>query len=175
MPPSRFVMHSPSRASRFAALFALALAAACANAPHKPAASDATPPRAGNVVEEERWTAKFASECVLTASEVTIEGPRGLLAHVFVTQDNEHQTQEVKATPQGLRVETRTNEGGDHPPVRAQLDKWTITADGRLVVLENPNATAVVITARGDVFLSADENGREVRRNELRLVGELRP
>ena len=161
-----------------AALLALLLASlpgACATAPKTGATPNvATPPLKHEPVAEERWTTRFASERVLTASEVTIEGPRGLLAHVFVTQDNYHQTQEVKATPQGLRVETRTNEGGDYTPVRAQLDQWTITADRRLVVLENPNATAVVITARGDVFLSADANVGETRSNELRVVGELR-
>jgi hypothetical protein len=172
-------MQDTSHRVRCVAAIAL-LACGCASAPHKSAAPDADPARAEKVVEPERWTDKFAGERVLTAVEISIEGPRGLLAHLFTTQDADHHTQSVKTTPDGLRIDTlvkHASEAGDddYVPIRAKLDQWTLVADRRLVVLENPFAKSVVIQARGDVFLSADESGRESRGNDVRVVGELRP
>jgi hypothetical protein len=177
-------MQDTSHHVRCAAAIALiggVLGGACASSAHKPDAPQAQPARAEKVVEPERWTDHFAGERVLTAVEISIEGPRGLLAHLFTTQDAEHHTQTVKTTSDGLRIDTlvkgasQTTDGEDYVPIRAKLDQWTLVADRRLVVLENPFAKSVVIQARGDVFLSADGAGRESRGNDLRVVGELRP
>jgi hypothetical protein len=157
------------------------LLGACAGSPHKPTATQAQAPRAEKVVEEQPWTDKFAAERVLTAAEISIEGPRGLLAHLFTTQDADHHTQTVKTTTEGLRIDTVVKQptsavdGEEYVPIRAKLDQWTLIADRRLVVLENPFAKSVVIQARGDVFLSADDAGRESRGNDLRVVGDLHP
>lgn len=155
----------------------LVVLAACAGSgPKSPGESKSdTPDHAPiKLADDSRWTDEFQSERVLTADEVTIEGPKGLLGHVFVTQDTENQTQETKATPEGLRIETRVNDGTDDAPVRAQLDKWVVVAARRLVVLENPHASSVIVHARGDVFLSGAGEHHEVRTDELRMVGELR-
>jgi hypothetical protein len=172
------MQNSTSHRSPIASFSVLLLVlAACAGDGPKSAGepkSDAPDHAPIKLADDSRWTDEFQSERVLTADEVTIEGPKGLLGHVFVTQDTENQTQETKATPEGLRIETRVKDGADDAPVRAQLDKWLVVAARQLVVLENPHAESVIVHARGDVFLSGKDAQQEVRMNELRMVGALR-
>ena len=126
------------------------------------------------------WTSEFENEAVLIASEVSIEGPPGLLKHFAMQQNDRDFEQRTRASAQGLTQEARVKPDlvqsatrGAWPPLRAQLDNLTIAVSHRLRVLERPENCDVVVEARGEVVWKCIPLEEEKRGETLRLVGEI--
>lgn len=134
--------------------------------PDAPRPVDATPlPR--------QWTAAFLGKAVLTAAEVRIEGPKGLLDHVATRSDPEYHLRVEKTIPAGFLQEITTRPGTGDVEIRAQLDQLVIAATRRLVVLERPGPVDVVVIAAGDAFWKSGETQAEKRGETLRFEGPI--
>ena len=119
------------------------------------------------------WTDTFQKSAVLLASEVRIEGPTGLIAHIATVSNPEELDRIEKATPEGFLQVIQAKPDVHGVEIKAQLDRLTIVALQRLTVLENPNAASVVVDARGDVFWQELETKSEKRVESLRLEGKI--
>ncbi|MFN0008465.1 MAG: hypothetical protein ACKVXR_11210 [Planctomycetota bacterium] len=158
-------------------LLATALGAACTST-DRPAPSPAEGAPAKTV--EERglqnlpWTDAFRQPAVLIATEVRIEGPRGLLQHVATISDPSEFQRVEKTTAEGflqeIVVKPELEEGGAQ--IRAQLDQLAIVATHRLHVLERPGPVDVVVVARGDAYWARGQE-TEQRGETLRLEGKI--
>jgi len=166
--------------STFPTILALALCAACVTVDPKEEEKRAeekaerVPVFATHTkqVFERNWTSRFASQAVLVADEVTIEGPSDLMQHVAVTQDLDVFAFASWTTKDGLRQETSVKPGVAEREVRAQLDGWTIVAIRKLHVLQRPGDAPVVVRAVGDAKLLPVDGGAEERGPLLVYRGE---
>jgi hypothetical protein len=130
--------------------------AACGSAAPKPApavnsASNAAPSAgsgAGSAAAPARrpWPVELATEAILIADVIHIEGPQGLIEHVAVRQEGDSIAYKAETTAAGfLQVWTPT----PGLEVRGQLDNCVLAAMQRLTVLERPGATSVDVRASG--------------------------
>ncbi len=120
------------------------------------------------------WTPAFREPAVLLATEVEIEGPPGLIAHVALTVDPEIHEYSVRTVPEGLLQEVSLKSPAAGGLVRCQLDHLQIAAERRVRVLERPQAVPVTVSARGNAFWT-NTTGQERRGAELRLEGQSAP
>jgi hypothetical protein len=121
------------------------------------------------------WTQEFLNESVLMARVVRIEGPPGLREHLALLQDPKHHDHTVRTVSQGLLQTTELREDVHYlAPIRCQLDRLTIVAEERLVVLERPMYVPVTVDAEGDAFWKRTGTEEERRGPTLRLVGRSR-
>ena len=128
------------------ALLILSLAA-CGATPDEPG------PETAEVQDFVRpWPQDFMDEGLLVANDIYIEGPRGLLDHLALAQDDSQFNYTVETLPAGFRQELRKKPSVDFAEIRAALDKLEITSLGRIVVLERPGDVAVRNVAKGDVW-----------------------
>lgn len=129
--------------------------AACVAAPE-----DEQPPEApfvrgqaadpSEVLSTEHWSARFASEAVLVADRITIEGPDDLLSTCAVMQAPEVLESETRTTPEGLLQTIRVTSDGGGTVIRAQIGGWSVAAMSSMVVLQRPDQGATRIRAEGD-------------------------
>jgi hypothetical protein len=117
------------------------------------------------------WTDAFMRRALLLADEIRVEGPRGLLEHVAVRSDDGLYERDVETTPDGF-VQTTSARPDVGELVRGQLDQWQLVANRRIVIIENPAALDVLITARGDA-LWQDPSGIERRDAMLEFEGPI--
>ncbi|MDF1799492.1 MAG: hypothetical protein P1V81_09980 [Planctomycetota bacterium] len=112
------------------------------------------------IVELPPFPDRFLRNTLLVADQVVIEGPKGLLDHVALGQDDELLDYSVETLPIGFRQVLSKKPGGDFVQIRAGLDAWEITALQRVMVLERPGDVPVRIVAAGNVwFRSLDARG----------------
>ncbi|TAJ16706.1 MAG: hypothetical protein EPO68_10680, partial [Planctomycetota bacterium] len=119
------------------ACVALVVLACCAcNAPEKkpaPAPSASAAPAAAPV--KLPWPIELATEAILIADVIQIEGPKGLIEHVAVRQEGENIAYKAETTTEGF-LQVWTPKPGLE--VRGQLDNCVLAALQRLTVLERP-------------------------------------
>jgi hypothetical protein len=157
-------MRVRSTAILLCALAALAPACRAPNAPQsklvlEPAAPPGRP-----------WTGAFLREAVLVADEIAIEGPRDLIDHVVLQQDEETTSYATKTIPAGLWQElvSRPEMGVE---VHAQLDGWSLAAFKRITVLQRPGEVPVTVRALGKAFWSLADGSDERRAESLAFQG----
>src|SRR6185369_10347433 len=123
----------------------LLLAAGCTSSsptshdesPGKPAAAD---PEARPMPDAMLpWTDAFQKSAVLLANEIRIEGPQGLLAHLATVSNSDELDRTEKATPEGFLVTIQLKPEVHGVEIKGQLDRLTVVALQRLLVLERPN------------------------------------
>lgn len=130
------------------ALLGLTLAlAACGSTPTEPE------PVAPEIIDIQRpWPQDFMDAGLLVADYVAIEGPRGLLEHVALSQDDTLLEYKVETLPEGFSQSLTRKPEVNYAELRAALDALTITAFRRVTVLERPGDVPLRITARGAVW-----------------------
>jgi hypothetical protein len=119
------------------------------------------------------WTDAFAEPAALLAAEVRIEGPAGLIAHVATVSDPEELERTEKTVPEGFLQVLSVKPEARGAEIKAQLDRLAIVALERLIILERPGPTAVVVLAKGDVYYAKLQTGEEKRSETLRLDGKI--
>ena len=160
--------------------FALLLATAC-GAPDKNGGEEPARP-APELTEPDHpapppaaWPGDFARAAYLVADQVAIEGPKGLLDHVALGQDDSQLDYSVETLPEGFRQILTKKPGVDYVEIQAGLDAWEIIALDRILVLERPGAIGEVpvrvVAAGGVWWRSLDargpaDGGSEERRGE---------
>jgi len=151
-----------------AASIVLAVLGACTS----PARQTIPPPPDGRDLFAKPWTDVFEEGALLVADEVRIEGPQGLLDHVFSGADPADHEQTVETRPEGFFQEIRvTRPGGIE--IRARLDAWRISALRRLTILERTAPVDVLVEARGEAFWHRSSTGEERRSETLTFGGEV--
>lgn len=154
-------------------VLAIALATACGSTPKGPGPDDGgADPGAGLdlpdgpdgpgevVVELPPFPDRYMRNTLLVADQIVIEGPKGLLDHVALGQDDVLLDYAVETLPAGFRQILSKKAGSDYVEIRAGLDAWEITALERVMVLERPGDVPVRIIAAGNVwFRSLDARG----------------
>jgi len=142
----------PSLALRLSAAIGCLLAlGACGSTPDGASAPE---PGGPEVVEEVRrpWPQDFMDAGLLVADVVYIEGPKGLLDHVALSQDDELLEYSVETTPDGFRQSLVKKPGVGYAELQGALDALSITALRSLIVLERPGDVPVRIVAKGSVW-----------------------
>ncbi len=116
------------------------------------------------------WTDAFLRAAVLVADEIVIEGPRDLIDHVVLQQDQETTAYTTKTIPEGLWQElvVRPEMGVE---VRAQLDGWSLAAFRRITVLSRPGKVPVTVRALGKAFWAEVDGSGERRQENLVFQG----
>lgn len=117
------------------------------------------------------WTGAFTETAVMLADTVRIEGPEGLLDHVASASDDEFYERTAEVTADGFR-QTIRRLGPESPEIRVRIDRWTMAATQRVVILENVNAREVTVIAGGEA-LWRDVNGHIATADRLEFVGEI--
>ena len=119
------------------------------------------------------WTQEFEQRTLLLADSVRIEGPVGLLEHLATRPNPEFHERSERTTPDGFLQEIQSRVTGQGSEIYAWLDKLEIVALRKLVVLEAPSQTDVVVEAAGEVLWKPLESDQPERREAtLRLVGK---
>jgi hypothetical protein len=129
------------------------------------------PPEAWTPPVAAKWTQEFMQKSALLADFVTIEGPKGLLAHAASARNDAYFERTVKTLPEGF-VQEMTVKTDSAPPISAQLDGMQIKVLKRLRIIEKPGNVAVVVTARGGAYWTTP-NGAKKSGDQLRFVGEV--
>lgn len=109
------------------------------------------------------WTGEFLKPAGLTAAKIWIEGPRGLLDHLAIRQDEETSVYAEKSVPQGFLRSLR-RKGNGWTELHAHMDQWELVAFEELQVLERFGPCNIRIRASGDAFWQSE--GEESRRGE---------
>ena len=121
------------------------------------------------------WPSAFTRPALLVADQIAIEGPKGLLDHVALGQDDTKLDYSVETVPEGFRQVLTRKPDVDFVEIRAGLDAWEITALDRILVIERPGEVGDVpvrVVAAGAVWWrSLDargplDGGTEERRAE---------
>src|SRR5688572_20622579 len=114
------------------------------------------------------WTTEFEPRSILLAEQVTIEGPQGLIDHLYSDTSASH-TVSARTLPEGYEqlVEARPDTG---ERIRAQLDGLRIEAIQRLLVFERVAPCDVRVRAAGDVWWK-DVDGNEERGETWERIG----
>jgi len=173
--------HSSPRTPLFAGLFALLVWSSACGAP-KTEPDPGTPEALASGVEVQLapWPKCFQRAALLVADEITIEGPKGLLDHVALGQDDTLLDYTVETLPQGFRQSlTRKKEVG-FVEIKAALDALEMTALKRIVVLERPGNVPVKIVANGQVWWRSTDprgplSGPAERRGEVLEISSTNP
>ncbi len=135
--------------------------------------STSTSAGTGGIALPAPWTDTFLESQLLTANEVRIEGPEGLIAHVATRLDPADHKHVEKTIPEGFYQETTVLPGEDRNEIRAQIDNLVIAATRKLVILERPGPVDVSVTATGDAFWKNQKTNEEQRGASLRLHGKI--
>ena len=146
---------------------ALALALGACATPEKSVDATTAPPI------PRAWTDQFHAPAVLIATEIRIEGPQGLLEHVSTRPDPVHHERVEKTVPQGFLQQISVLPDSGEVEIQGQLDRLTVVATQRLIVLERPGPHDVTVTARGDAYWKDEKSGEEKRGETLSLVGKI--
>lgn len=126
--------------------------------------------RAEEAAAQGPWTARFYDPVLLVADDVFIEGPKGLLAHLAIRQDEGRVLFVQRTIPEGLLQQALVAEGLEGVEIRAQLDGVEIVALKRLRALERPGDVPVRLEANGEVLwrpLQGEEPERRAARIEI--------
>ncbi len=96
------------------------------------------------------WTSAFLASSVLLANDVRIEGPEGLLDHLYCGSSEKY-VMNQRALPEGYEQTIQVRPGsGDR--IRADLDGLRIEAFHQLVVMERVTPCDVRVTATGEAW-----------------------
>lgn len=119
------------------------------------------------------WTDAFNQSSALLAAEVNIEGPPGLISHVASVSDPEELDRTEKVVPEGFLQVISVKAGSPTAHIKAQLDRLAIVALEKLTILERPLGTAVIVSAKGEVYWE-NSTTHDVKRGEtLRFEGKV--
>ncbi len=112
------------------------------------------------LVQLSPWPTTFQRAALLVADQIAIEGPKGLLDHVALGQDDTLLDYKVETLPEGFRqILSRKGDVG-FVEIKAALDALEITALERILVLERPGNVPVRVVAQGQVWWrSTDPRG----------------
>jgi hypothetical protein len=116
------------------------------------------------------WTTAFDKTSVLLANDVRVEGPQGLLDHIYCVASERYVVSQ-RTLPEGYE-QTMVARPGSEERVRASLDGLRIEAIRRLVVLERVEPCDVHVTALGEVWWR-DVNGAEERGDTWERTGAI--
>jgi hypothetical protein len=119
------------------------------------------------------WTTEFSKSVLLIADDISVEGPRGLLAHIAVRVVPEDHDQVQKATPNGFLQQVTLKPDGGGGEIKAQLDEMSLVATRRMSVLERPGPVDVVIQARGRVYWRDLSTKQEKRSEAMSFTGKI--
>ena len=117
------------------------------------------------------WTGAFADTAVMVARTFHIEGPTGLLEHVVASSDDGLYERSVELTPDGL-MQVIERMSDEVPEIRVQLDKWSLAAYDRVVILERATPGPVHVIAEGEAIWR-DVDGRLLQAQRLQFTGEI--
>lgn len=117
------------------------------------------------------WTGAFTETAVMLADTVRIEGPQGLLQHVAARVDDAFYERTAETTEEGF-LQTIVRAGEDAPEIRVRLDRWTMAATTRVIVLERFDEVPVTVTASGDAIWR-NVDGSIARSQRLEFVGNI--
>jgi hypothetical protein len=120
------------------------------------------------------WTQAFHGPALLLAAEIRIEGPDGLLDHVATRVEPDTQEKIEKTVTEGFLQEITVRPGAGATEIHGQLDNLQLVATRRLVVLERPGGSDLVVAASGDAFWTNLETKDEKRGPTLRFVHPIR-
>lgn len=98
------------------------------------------------------WPHSFERAALLVADTVMIEGPKGLLDHVALEQDDKLLDYQAETLPEGFRQEVKRKDPSVYVEITAALDALMITALERVVVLERPGKVPVRVVATGSAW-----------------------
>lgn len=98
------------------------------------------------------WPRDFERSALLVANVVTIEGPKGLLDHVALGQDDQLLDYTVETLADGFRQTLIKKQGVGYVEIKAALDALDITAMHGIIVIERPGSVPVVVTAKGQAW-----------------------
>jgi hypothetical protein len=122
--------------------------ASCGSTPEEP-----EPGSAGVEVPALRpWPRTFQRSALLVADRVVIEGPKGLLDHVALSQDPDVVDYVVETLPEGFRQVVSKRSDVGFVEIKAALDALEITALESVMVLERPGDVPVRVIAVGGVW-----------------------
>jgi hypothetical protein len=167
------------RIVRVASAAILVLAAAACGTPQSkqsssPAAGAPKADASAKVLPEHLpWTREFQEPALLVATEVRVEGPVGLLAHIATRIDPEVHERVEKTVPAGFLQQVTVKSDAGEAEIKAQLDNLSVVALRRLIVIEQPGPHDVVVTARGQAWWSNVATKAEQRAELLTLVGKI--
>jgi hypothetical protein len=132
------------------------------------------PSKASNPkLEPPPWTEAFSESTALLAAEVRIEGPPGLISHVASVSDPEELSRTEKTVPEGFLQVIEVKPEARGAKIAAQLDRLAIVALQRLIILERPGGTTVIVMAKGEVYWENPKTGEVKRGETLRLDGKV--
>jgi len=145
----------------------LAFVASCGSTPK----SASLEPGVVEQIQLRPWPHTFERSALLVADQISIEGPKGLLDHVALSQDPDLLDYEVETLPEGFRQTLTRKPDVGFIQIKAALDALEITALERIVVLERPGDVELRVVARGNVWWRSTDpagplSGPEERRGE---------
>lgn len=117
------------------------------------------------------WTGAFSETAVMLAGTIYVEGPQGLLDHVAARVDDAYYERATETTEQGF-LQTIVRPSEDVPEIRVRLDRWTMAAISRVVILERFDECSVTVVASGDAIWR-DVDGTLARSPRLEFVGHI--
>lgn len=117
------------------------------------------------------WTGAFSETAVMLAGTIYVEGPRGLLEHVAARVDDAYFQRATETTDQGF-LQTIVRPSESVPEIRVRLDRWTMAAVSRVVILERFDECPVTVVATGDAIWR-DVDGTISRSARLEFVGHI--
>lgn len=131
----------------------------------------ATEPTAEDPLTPAPWTGAFSETAVMLAGTIYVEGPQGLLEHVAARVDDAYFQRVTETTEQGF-LQTIVRPSESVPEIRVRLDRWTMAAVSRVVILERFDACPVTVIATGDAIWR-DVDGTISRAARLEFVGNI--
>ncbi len=130
-----------------------------------------TGPDADDPLVPAPWTGAFSGTAVMLAETIYIEGPQGLLEHVAARVDDAYFQRATETTDQGF-LQTIVRPSESVPEIRVRLDRWTMAAVSRVVILERFDECPVTVVATGDAIWR-DVDGAISRSARLEFVGHI--
>mgnify|MGYP001558119490 CR=1 FL=1 len=106
------------------------------------------------------WTKAFEQRSVLLANQVRVEGPLGLLDHLYYDGSLTH-VQHAETVPEGY-LQTVSVRPGSNERIRAELDGLRLEVLEQLTLLERVAPGPVRVSAQGQVWWR-DLDGKEER------------
>ncbi|MEE2940111.1 MAG: hypothetical protein VX460_06995 [Planctomycetota bacterium] len=131
----------------------------------------ATEPSAEDPLTPAPWTGAFSETAVMLAGTIYVEGPQGLLEHVAARVDDAYFQRATETTDQGF-LQTIVRPSESVPEIRVRLDRWTMAAVSRVVILERFDECPVTVVATGDAIWR-DVDGIISRSARLEFVGHI--
>ncbi|MEM9803397.1 MAG: hypothetical protein AAGA20_23970 [Planctomycetota bacterium] len=131
-------------------------------------ASDDQPERARRIGPAP-WTGAYGQTAVMVADTFRIEGPSGLLEHVVASSDDDLYERSVELTADGL-MQIISRPSTDAPEIRVQIDRWSLAAMDRVVILERVDEAPVRLIGTGEAAWR-DVDGRILYGERLAFEG----